>query len=86
MPGVMRIFLSDGTLVMDSCWETYRLAKWQMESDSTVRWNEDGMDIRAAILAVTEDNLVLRLDLVQGSEEQHYKAALVPYVCPEMQR
>ncbi|MFT0859968.1 hypothetical protein [Ancylobacter sp. G4_0304] len=25
LPGVMRIFLADGTLVMDSCWETYTL-------------------------------------------------------------
>ncbi len=25
-PGVIRIFLSDGTLVMDSCWDTHRLA------------------------------------------------------------
>src|SRR5262245_13035977 len=24
-PGVMRVFLPNGTLVIDSCWETYRL-------------------------------------------------------------
>lgn len=24
LPGVVRIFLSDGTLVSDSCWETHR--------------------------------------------------------------
>src|SRR5688572_22814879 len=27
--GTLRLFLPDGTLVMDSCWETYRLARWQ---------------------------------------------------------
>ena len=27
--GTLRIFLSDGTLVIDSCWETYRLARWE---------------------------------------------------------
>ena len=46
MPGQMRIFLSDGTLVMDSCWEVYRLAahplRWQLlaalaEGDQRVR-------------------------------------------------
>lgn len=25
-PGTMQIFLADGTLVSDSCWETYRLS------------------------------------------------------------
>src|SRR5690606_3675735 len=29
LPGVMRIFLSDGTLVQDSCWETHRLSEWK---------------------------------------------------------
>ena len=32
LPGVMRVFLSDSTLIMDSCWETYRLARWQISS------------------------------------------------------
>src|SRR5262249_6373263 len=42
LPGIMRLFLTDGTLVMDSCWETYRLAKWRMDPDQTLVWNEDG--------------------------------------------
>ena len=86
LPGVMRVFLSDSTLVIDSCWETYRLARWQMESDSTLRWQEDASDIRATIRSLHDKELVLLVSLRNGSEEQHYTAAPVPYVCPDLKR
>lgn len=86
LPGVIRIFLSDGTLVSDSCWETHRLSPWQMTGDTTLSWNEDGMDIPAEILSVTSSELVLKLNLVSGAVEEHYRAADVPYVCPDMPR
>jgi hypothetical protein len=86
LPGVMRIFLSDSTLVMDSCWETYRLVRWQMESDTTLRWREDAADIRATIRSLHDKELVLLVSLRDGSDEQHYTAARVPYVCPDMKR
>ncbi|MGH2400518.1 MAG: hypothetical protein ACRDF6_11815 [bacterium] len=86
LPGVMQIFLSDSTLVMDSCWETYRLARWQMESDTTLRWQEDGADIRATIRSLNDKELVLLVRLRDGSQEQHYTAASVPYLCPDMKR
>jgi hypothetical protein len=86
LPGVMRVFLSDSTLVIDSCWETYRLARWRMESDSTLRWQEDASDIRATIRSLHHKELVLLVSLRNGSEEQHYAAGPVPYVCPDMKR
>ncbi len=86
LPGVMRIFLSDSTLIMDSCWETYRLARWQLESDSLLRWQEDGSDIRATIRSLRDTELVLLVSLRNSNEEQHYTAAAVPYVCPDMRR
>ncbi len=86
LPGMMRIFLSDSTLVMDSCWETYRLARWQLDSDTTVRWREDAADIRATIRTLHDKQLVLLVSLRDGSDEQHYTAATVPYVCPDMRR
>jgi hypothetical protein len=84
LPGVMRIFLSDGTLVQDSCWETHRLSEWKMTSDTGVSWNEDGMDIAAEIVSVSADQLVLSLQLGGQAVEEHYAAADVPYVCPDM--
>ncbi|MGI9175591.1 MAG: hypothetical protein ACR2GR_09775 [Rhodothermales bacterium] len=86
MPGVLRLFLVDGTLLMDSCWETYRLSEWSMTSDSTLRWQEDSAEIRANVLTMNEEELVLRLNLTSGAEDQRFVSASVPYVCPEMPR
>jgi hypothetical protein len=87
LPGVMRIFLADGTLVMDSCWETYRLAKWRALPDNAVAWDEDGMEIQAHVVEASETALVLRLALVGGETvEERYQEAEVPYVCPDMRR
>ena len=84
LPGVIKIFLSDGTLVQDSCWETHRLSPWQMTDAKTVTWNEDGMDIKADIVTLTADELVLSLKLKGGDVEEHYTPATVPAVCPDM--
>ena len=35
-PGSFRIFLADGTLVMDSCFETYRIAEWRATGETTL--------------------------------------------------
>ena len=86
LPGVMRIFLSDGTLVMDSCWETYQLATWRAESDSTVVWREASIEIRATVLELDPTKLVLRLSLASGTQDEHYLVASVPYICPDMRR
>ena len=84
LPGVMKIFLSDGTLVQDSCWETHRLDKWELTSDSALKWNEDGMDIAADIVSLSDAELVLNLKLVGGAQEEKYVAATVPYLCPDV--
>lgn len=84
LPGVIRIFLSDGTLVQDSCWETHRLSPWRMTSETAVTWNEDGMDIAAEIVSVSADSLVLSVRLGNDVVEERYVAASAPYVCPDM--
>lgn len=86
LPGVMHIFLADGTMVSDSCWETYRLSSWQQLSDTEIAWDEDGMTINAEIASLTSDELVLSLKLVGGDEEQRFAPASVPYVCPDMEK
>ncbi|GHA15633.1 hypothetical protein GCM10007989_08010 [Devosia pacifica] len=86
LPGPMHIFLQDGTLVSDSCWETYRLSEWQQVSTSRISWDEDGMKIDADIASLNEGELVLRLHRIGGSvEEQRFTAANVPYVCPDIE-
>jgi hypothetical protein len=86
LPGPMQIFLADGTLVSDSCWETYRLSKWQQVSDSAISWDEDGMTINADIASLSESELVLTLKLGSETQEQRFVSATVPYVCPDMER
>ncbi|KRA45505.1 hypothetical protein [Devosia sp. Root635] len=84
LPGPMQIFLGDGTLVSDSCWETYRLSKWQQVSDSAISWDEDGMTINADIASISDSELVLNLKLGEEVQEQRFVTATVPYVCPDM--
>jgi hypothetical protein len=84
LPGTMRIFLSDGTMVQDSCWETHRLSDWTMTSDSSMRWNEDGREVAAEIVSVSADSLVLSVRMGGQAVEEHYSAADVPYVCPDL--
>lgn len=87
LPGVMRIFLADGTLVMDSCWETYRLAQWRQVSDRSLVIVEDRQEIPTEILDGPENELHLRLTLVGGeTKDEVYRTAPVPYVCPDMPR
>lgn len=83
-PGPMQIFLEDGTLVTDSCWETYRLSKWQQVSDTAISWDEDGMTINADIASLTDSELVLNLKLGSEIQEQRYVNASVPFLCPDM--
>ncbi len=71
---------------MDSCWETHRLSRWRKDSDHTLVWQEDASEIRAEIVALSVDELVLRLELSSGQEEQRYRPAPVPYLCPDMPR
>jgi hypothetical protein len=84
LPGVIKIFLTDGTLVQDSCWETHRLSPWQMTSAKSLSWTEDGAEIGADIVTLTADELVLSLKLRSGAVEERYAPSPVPAVCPDM--
>jgi hypothetical protein len=82
-PGTLRVFLEDGTLLMTSCGETYRLARWTAVGDRRVAWDEDTAHIEADIAALTPNELQMRLQLTQDIKEEHYRVATVPYVCPD---
>ncbi len=84
--GSMKIFLGDGTLLSDSCFETYRLSRWSSEGQGRITWQEDGIDIHAEVLSVGDDELVLQMQLAGGSEQHRFVPAKVPYLCPDMPR
>jgi hypothetical protein len=73
-------------MVLDSCWETYQLVEWRRVSDTSLVWREGVSDVPAEILLLNADELVLRLDLRDGSVEERFQAARVPYLCPDMPR
>jgi hypothetical protein len=86
-PGGLRIFLTDGTLLMDSCWETYRLAQWRPEAANLIVLIEDGIETRTETLQPSPQELVLRLQVgAAETMEERYRLASVPYVCPDMPR
>ncbi|PZN34313.1 MAG: hypothetical protein DIU71_02825 [Proteobacteria bacterium] len=79
-PGSLRIFLEDRTLVMVSCVEPYRLAKWGI-AGSNIRWLESTIPIEVEYEMPSPDELVLRI--AGQDREQTLVAASAPYVCPE---
>ena len=81
--GTIRIFLPDGTLLMDSCGETYRLARWTPIASTRIAWEEDGARIEADIAQAAADVLELRLHLESEVKVERYRLAQVPYVCPD---
>lgn len=81
--GTLMIFLQDRTLLMDSCFETYRVSKWGAEGDR-IRWIEDAIPIEAIIAMPNENEL--RLKIAGQDRVQSFVVATVPTVCPEMPR
>lgn len=77
------VFLPDRTLLMDSCFETFRLTKWGVAGQH-IRWLEDTVPIEAEVKLPSKDELWLKI--AGQDREQTYIAATVPYVCPEMPR
>jgi hypothetical protein len=71
-PGTFRIFLPDGALVMDSCVEVYRLARWRAIDDRRIEWTEDTARIEADIAETTAERMQLRLKLKDGIREENY--------------
>ena len=81
--GTIRVFLPDGTLLMDSCGETYRLARWTSIDATRIAGEEDGAPIEADVVQTAADVLELRLHLRSEVKVERYRLALVPYVCPD---
>jgi hypothetical protein len=85
-PGTLRVFLEDGTLLMTSCGEVYRLARWEVTEDGRLSWLEDGARVEAGILQQTPDTLVLELELGTERVEQRFTNSAAPFVCPSLPR
>lgn len=81
--GTLMIFLPDRTLLMDSCFETYRISKWGADGDR-IRWIEDTIPIQATLSMPNENEL--RLQLAGQDRVQSFVVSTAPAVCPDMPR
>lgn len=79
--GSMLIFLPDRSLLMDSCFETYRISQWGAAGDR-IRWIEDAIPIEATLNMINDNEL--RLQVAGQDSVQSYVTATVPFVCPDM--
>jgi hypothetical protein len=81
--GEMLVFLPDRSLLMDSCFETYRISAWGV-AGSNIRWLEDSIPIEASVSLPSAEELSLHI--VGQGHAKTYVSASVPYVCPDMPR
>ena len=58
--GSILIFLPDRTLLMDSCFETFRVSKWGV-AGNRIRWVEDTIPIEAEVITPSPNELTLRI-------------------------
>ena len=85
-PGTLRAFLSDGTLVMTSCGEPYRLAPWRWVEDARLVWEEDGAVLRGEVVLAERRTMVLAVEAGGETLSQSYRVAVPPEVCPDLPR
>ena len=83
VPGTLRTFLPDGTLVMDSCSETHRLTAWRSLGSRLIEWREDAARIEAEVTQSGPSQLRLRMRLRGEARDEHYQLATLPFVCPD---
>ena len=86
-PGSLYVFLADGTLMMTSCVETYRLATWQLQGDDRLLVTEDPTTSYVVrVIDLGERDLRLRLELIGENVDLELRTADAPIVCPDLPR
>ena len=84
--GSMYVFLPDGTLLMTSCVETYRLAKWSANSDGTLTITEDAATTYRATYQAADRTAKLTFELKNERMSVDLRVADTPFVCPDLRR
>ena len=82
--GTLLAFLSNGTLVMTSCGESYRLAPWRWVEGATLVWDEDGAFLRAEVAVAERRTMVLLVEVGDETVTRTFRAAEPPEVCPDL--
>ena len=79
--GTIVIFLPDRTMLMDSCFETFRVTQWGVAGNH-IRWLEDTIPIEAEVITPSPNELTLRIP--GRDRDQTYVAMTDPWTCPDM--
>jgi hypothetical protein len=79
--GSILIFLPDRTLLMDSCFETFRVSQWGV-AGNRIRWVEDSIPIEAEVITPSANELTLHM--AGTNHDQTYVAMTDPWTCPDM--
>lgn len=77
--GTIMIFLPDRMLLMDSCFETFRVSQWGV-AGKNIRWLEDTVPIEAEVIMPSPNELTLRV----ADRDQSYIAMTDAWTCPDM--
>ena len=77
--GTVMIFLPDRLLLMDSCFETFRISQWGVAGNN-IRWLEDTVPIEAEVIMPSPNELTLRV----GGKDQTFVAMTDAWTCPDM--
>jgi hypothetical protein len=77
--GSIMVFLPDRSLLIDSCFDTFRISKWGVAGDH-IRWIEDTIPIEAKVTMLDKNEMRLEVP----GRPQSFVAAPVPYKCPDM--
>jgi len=86
-PRSIYVFLPDGSLLMTSCVETYRIASWTPSEGGQIEIREDGQTrYLATITELTDSTLRLKLNLISEEIELGFRKAEPQTVCPDLPR
>lgn len=88
-PGSMYIFLTDGSLLMTSCVETYRLATWRGgDTPGSITITEDANTRYEATIRIDDERSAQMTLHLRGGErvDLSLTVATVPDVCPDLPR
>lgn len=86
-PRSIYVFLPDGSLLMTSCVETYRIASWALDQAGQIEIREDAQTRYLATIAeLTDSTLKLKLNLISEEIELGFRKAEPQMVCPDLRR
>lgn len=86
-PRSIYVFLPDGSLLITSCVETYRIASWKLDAGKQIEISEDAQTrYMAAITELTDSTLKLKLNLISEEIELGFRKAEPQTVCPDLPR